>query len=146
MTTEELKVEGFERVVYAEDPRVGLRSIISVHSTTLGPSCGGIRLRPYASRAQALEDALKLSRGMTYKSALAEINFGGGKSVIISDPLQKTRELFQSFGNFVGSLNGVYIAAKDMNVTNADLLEVRKITSNVLGIEGLAEERLHGAY
>lgn len=132
-----LKVDGYEQVVEAQDPVCGLHAIIAVHSTRLGPSCGGIRLVPYVSREEALNDVLRLSKGMSYKSAVAGLGFGGGKSVIMADPKSKSPELFRAFGNFVESLQGRYIAAKDMNVESSDLLEVRKNTRHVLGIEGL---------
>jgi leucine dehydrogenase len=133
---EEIKVPDYERVVYYERPDVDLRAFISIHNTHLGPSCGGIRLLPYASKDEALTDVLRLSRGMSYKSALAGIGFGGGKSVILSDPKKKTPEMLRAFGEFVNHLDGKYVAAKDMNVTSQDLLEVKKSTKYVLGIDG----------
>lgn len=136
--TEEIHVPNYERVVYCESARTGLKAIIAVHNTNLGPSCGGIRLLPYASKEEALQDVLRLSKGMSYKSALAGIGFGGGKSVILCDPKGKSPELFQEFGRFVDSFQGKYIAAKDMNIESADLIEVRKATKYVLGIEGVA--------
>jgi len=135
--TEELSVPGYERVVYGHCPTTGLRSIIAIHNTQLGPSCGGVRVLPYLTREDALDDVLRLSRGMSYKSALAGIGFGGGKSVIILDPNLKTPELFSAMGDFVASLNGKYIAAKDMNIDNQDLLQMKTRTPHVLGIEGV---------
>jgi leucine dehydrogenase len=134
---EELKFPGYEKVVYAEERDTGLRAIISVHSTALGPACGGIRMLPYASRNEALEDVLRLSKGMSYKSSLAGIGFGGGKSVILGDPSRKTPALFQAMGSFIDTFAGKYFGAKDMNVTSEDLLEARKITRYVLGLEGV---------
>jgi leucine dehydrogenase len=134
---EEIKVNEYERVVYAECESAGLRSIIAIHNTNRGPSCGGIRLLPYASKDEALNDVLRLAKGMSYKSALAGIGFGGGKSVIIGDPEKKTPELFHAFGEFVARFEGRYIAAKDMNTDASDLLEIKKITPHVLGIEGV---------
>jgi len=133
---EELSVPGYEKVTYCEDASSGLRAIISIHSTALGAACGGIRLLPYTSREEALTDVSRLSKGMSYKSAVAGINFGGGKSVILCDPAKKTPAMFQAFGEFVESLEGRYIAAQDMNITAIDLQEVRKKTRHVLGVEG----------
>lgn len=133
---EVIKADGYESVVYAEHKPSGMRSIIAVHSTRLGPACGGIRMLPYATREEALYDVLRLSKGMSYKSALAGIGFGGGKSVILGDPAKKTPALLHAFGEFVESFNGKYICAKDMNINTADLAEVRKKTTHVLGVEG----------
>jgi leucine dehydrogenase len=134
---EEIQVNGYERVVYAEDSSAGLKSFIAIHNTNRGPACGGIRLLPYASKDEALNDVLRLAKGMSYKSALAGIGFGGGKSVIIADPKDKGPALFHAFGEFVARFEGRYIAAKDMNIDSADLLEIRKRTSHVVGIEGV---------
>lgn len=138
LKTERLNIPGYEQVVYGEDPTTGLRAIISVHQTKLGPACGGVRLLPYKDRDEALEDVLRLSKGMSYKSSLAGIDFGGGKSVIIANPKDKTPELFKSMGEFVESLGGKYISAKDMNVTSEDLLVIKSVTSHVIGIDGQA--------
>src|SRR5947209_8023475 len=97
---EKLDVPGYEEVVYGEEPSTGLRCIVAIHNTALGPSCGGIRMLPYATRDEALKDVLNLAKGMSYKSALAGIGFGGGKSVIIGDPARKTPALFHAFGEF----------------------------------------------
>ncbi len=91
---EEVRVNGYERVVKGTDPSVGLNAIIAIHNTNRGPACGGIRMLPYQSDAEAMNDVLRLSKGMSYKSALAELGFGGGKSVIIGDPNHKSPELF----------------------------------------------------
>ncbi len=135
---EEIKVDGYERVAYAEHPASGMRSIIAIHNTNRGPACGGIRMLPYATREEALTDVLRLSQGMSYKSALAGIGFGGGKSVIIGDPSLKNPAHLKAFGEFVDSFGGRYIAAKDMNITTIDLGLVRKGTKHVLGVEGQA--------
>ncbi len=134
--TEIIEVPGYEKVVFGEDVKSGMQSIIAIHSTTLGPACGGIRMLPYAKREEALEDVLRLAKGMSYKSALAGIGFGGGKSVLIGDPTKKTTELFLSFGQFVDSFGGQYLAAKDMNITGRDLFDVKRATRFVLGIDG----------
>ncbi|MCB0417478.1 MAG: amino acid dehydrogenase [Bdellovibrionales bacterium] len=137
LNIEEIKIDGYERVVHAQVPEVGLSAIVAIHNTNLGPACGGIRLLPYQSKDEALRDVLRLSKGMSYKSALAGISFGGGKSVIIQDPSKKDPALFQAFGEFVASFGGKYIAAKDMNTTSEDLIEVKKKTLHVLGIDGM---------
>lgn len=135
---EVFNIPGYEEVVYGEDEATGMRSIIAIHNRKLGPACGGLRMLDYKSPGEALTDVLRLAKGMAYKSSLAGIGFGGGKSVLIGDPAtKKTPELFQSFGRFVDSFNGRYIAAKDMNVSTADLLEVQKTTKHVLGMEGV---------
>lgn len=132
----EIKQDGFEKVLMAHDPASGLDAIISIHNTHLGPACGGIRMLPYASGSEALLDVLRLSKGMSYKSALAGINFGGGKSVIIGNPSQKSKSLFHAFGDFVEMFKGNYIAAKDMNINSPDLALVKQRTKHVLGVEG----------
>lgn len=136
LTLEEIRVPDYEKVVFCEDPSAGLSGIIAVHNTNLGPACGGIRMLPYASKDEAQNDVLRLARGMSYKSALAGIDFGGGKSVIIGDPSKKTPALFHAFGEALEKLGGTYIAAKDMNIDSSDLTEVKKRTRWVLGIEG----------
>lgn len=111
-----------ERVVFGHDAESGLKAIIAVHNTNLGPALGGCRMYPYASDQDALDDALRLARGMTYKSALAGLPLGGGKSVIIGDPaLHKCDVLFAAMGRLVHSLNGQYIVAQDSGTTADDL-------------------------
>jgi leucine dehydrogenase len=129
-----LQVEGYERVARAEDEASGLRAFISVHSTRLGPSLGGMRLWPYATEDEALDDVLRLSRAMTYKSAVAHTGLGGGKSVVIADPKEKTEELFEAMGRFVQDFDGSYITAEDVNVRIPDLRCVRRTTSHVTGL------------
>lgn len=132
---EKITVKGYERVIKVTDPRAGLTAIIAIHNTTLGPALGGIRIRPYATFEAALEDVLRLARGMTYKSAIAEVGFGGGKSVIIADPkTQKTPELLMAFGAAVEKLGGVYICAEDMGCTTEDVKIVRRMTRYVVGL------------
>jgi leucine dehydrogenase len=132
----ELHIPGYEKVIFFDNPAAKLKAIIAIHNTALGPSCGGIRMLPYASDEEALNDVLRLSKGMSYKSALAGIGFGGGKSVIIADPESKTDILFKAFGECIQSFEGRYIGAKDMNVSAEDLKTVKKTTPHVLGIEG----------
>lgn len=111
-----------EQVVFGHDPESGLRAIVAIHNTNLGPALGGCRMYPYASEQEALEDALRLARGMTYKSALAGLPLGGGKSVIIGDPARhKTEALFAAMGRLVHSLNGQYVIAQDSGTTADDL-------------------------
>jgi len=129
-----LEVDGYERVARAEDAASGLRAYISVHSTRLGPSLGGMRLWPYATDDAALEDVLRLSRTMTYKSAVAGTGLGGGKAVIVADPKDKSEALFEAMGRFVDDFNGAYITAEDVNVGIPDLRAVRRSTSHVTGL------------
>ncbi len=118
------------------DEKTGLKAIVAVHSTARGPAVGGTRMWSYASSAEALEDVLRLSRGMSYKNAVADLEMGGGKSVIIGDSrTQKTPELFRAFGRAVDTLGGVYYAAEDVGVSVADIAEARKTTSRVLGLK-----------
>ncbi|SCA63518.1 Leucine dehydrogenase [Chlamydiales bacterium SCGC AG-110-P3] len=128
----EIEINGYEKVIEAIDTVAGLHSIIAVHNTDLGPSVGGTRIYPYNSKEDALEDALRLSRGMTYKSAVAGIGLGGGKSVIIADPhTQKTDELLEAFGQAVDSLQGKYICAEDVGSTPQDMEIISRCTPYV---------------
>lgn len=130
----ELAELGHEQVVFCRDDSVGLRGIIAIHSTALGPALGGTRLYNYASEKDALHDVLRLSRGMTYKAAVAGLDLGGGKAVIWGDPTTiKSEGLFRSFGRFVDSLNGRYITAEDMNTTVEDMNYVHRETEWVTG-------------
>ncbi|MEN3040831.1 MAG: Glu/Leu/Phe/Val dehydrogenase dimerization domain-containing protein [Bacteroidia bacterium] len=126
---------GHQQVVFGYDEAVGLRCIIAIHDTTLGPALGGVRFWPYASEEEALTDVLRLSRGMTYKAAVSGLNLGGGKAVIIGDPLQiKSEALLRRFGQFVESLGGRYITAEDMGVSVRDMEYIRMETSYVTGL------------
>ncbi|MBA2369295.1 MAG: Glu/Leu/Phe/Val dehydrogenase [Candidatus Protochlamydia sp.] len=128
----EIDVPGYEKVIEAQDHEFGLHCFISVHDTRLGPSMGGTRIFPYSSREEALEDALRLSKAMTYKSALAENGLGGGKSVIIADPKsQKNDALLLSFAAVVDYLKGLYIAAEDVGSTVEDMAVIRTKTPYV---------------
>ena len=129
-----MTADGYEQIVYCHDRASGLRAIIAIHDTTLGPALGGIRLRPYPSEQHALEDVLRLSRAMTYKSAMAGLDLGGGKSVIIGDASQKSEALFRAMGRFIQSLGGRYIAATDVGTTSDDLTHVRMETPYVTGM------------
>jgi len=124
-----------EEVLFCFDRPTGLRAIIAIHDTTLGPALGGTRMWPYASEAEALHDVLRLSRGMTYKSSLAGLDLGGGKAVIIGDArTQKTEAMFRRFGQFVESLNGRYITAEDVGMSTTEMVNIQKETSNVAGL------------
>ena len=126
--------DGHEHVVFGHDAETGLRAIIAVHNTHLGPAVGGCRMWDYADDVAALRDALRLSQGMTYKSALAGLPFGGGKSVILGNARTgKTPELMQAMGRFVESLGGRYIAAEDVGMSVADMDEMAKVTRHVTG-------------
>jgi len=135
METSEIHFDGYEKVMRCRDERSGLHALIAVHDTTLGPSLGGMRMLPYAGEDEALFDVLRLARGMTYKSAVAETGLGGGKSVIIGDPAtMKTPALFRAMGRFVESFGGRYITAEDMNIGIPDLEIVRQETRWVTGL------------
>src|ERR1700740_152013 len=109
---------GHEEVILCVNKDVGLKAIIAIHNTTLCPALGGTRMWNYASDEEALIDVLRLSKGMTYKAAVAGLNLGGGKAVIMGDPkTQKTEALFRAFGQYVHSLNGRYITAEDVGTT-----------------------------
>jgi len=124
-----------EEVVFCTDESVGLKAIIAIHDTTLGPALGGCRMWEYASEEAALEDALRLSRGMTYKAAIAGLNLGGGKAVILGNPKEiKSEALFRSFGRFVDGLGGRYITAEDVGTSVDDMEWVRVETNYVTGI------------
>jgi leucine dehydrogenase len=124
---------GHEQVMFCRNEAAGLNAIIAIHNTTLGPALGGCRLYDYASEEDALRDVLRLSRGMTYKAAVAGLDVGGGKAVIIGEPAMKNELLFRAFGRFVQSLNGRYITAEDMNTNVEDMNFIRRETSWVTG-------------
>jgi leucine dehydrogenase len=129
--------EGHEGVHAFFDEKTGLKSIIAVHSTARGPAAGGCRMWPYPSAEAALEDALRLSRAMSYKNAMADLELGGGKAVIIGDSrTQKTPALFEAFGRAVEDVGGKYWTAEDVGVSPADLMHARKSTRYVAGLEG----------
>ncbi|HKJ34722.1 MAG TPA: Glu/Leu/Phe/Val dehydrogenase dimerization domain-containing protein [Balneolales bacterium] len=124
-----------EQVVICSEPKVGLRAIIAIHNTTLGPALGGTRMWPYKSEEEAIRDVLRLSRGMTYKAAVAGLNLGGGKAVIIGDPKKdKNEALFRAYGRFIEGLAGRYITAEDVGTDIKDMEWVRMETKYVTGI------------
>jgi leucine dehydrogenase len=135
LTLEKMYSMGHEEVVFFQDRSCGLKAIVAIHDTTLGPALGGTRMWPYANEEEALIDVLRLSRGMTYKAAVSGLNLGGGKAVIIGDPKKdKTEALFRSFGRFVESLNGRYITAEDVNTNVDDIEHIFTETNYVTGV------------
>jgi valine dehydrogenase (NAD+) len=125
---------GHEQVVFCHDESSGLRAIVAIHSTALGPALGGTRFYPYASEADALTDVLNLSRGMSYKAALAGLDLGGGKAVIIGDPAKdKTEALLRAYGRFVESLGGRYYTACDVGTYSEDMDQIARECSFVTG-------------
>jgi leucine dehydrogenase len=131
---EEVAREGHEQILYGYDEVSGLKTIIAIHSTALGPALGGTRFFPYDTEEEALEDVLRLALGMTYKAAAAGLDLGGGKAVIIGDPRQdKSERLFRAYGRIVDSLQGRYITAEDVGTTTRDMDTVRRETPWALG-------------
>jgi len=131
----QLSFDNHEQIVFCNDKDTGLKAIIGIHNTVLGPALGGTRMWQYKSEADAVNDVLRLSRGMTYKSAITGLNLGGGKAVIIGDAkTQKTPELMLRFGEFVHSLGGRYITAEDVGMKTEDMDLVRTVTPYVTGI------------
>ena len=126
---------GHEQVVFCQDAETGLKAIIAIHDTTLGPALGGTRMWDYANEADAIQDVLRLSRGMSFKAAISGLELGGGKAVIIGDAkTEKTEALMRKFGSFVDSLGGKYITAEDVGMNTKDMEYVRMETKHVTGI------------
>ena len=135
MVFETLEHTGHEQIVYCHNKDAGLKAIIAIHSTVLGPALGGTRMWNYATEEEALNDVLRLSRGMTYKNAVAGLNLGGGKAVIIGDASKdKSEALFRAFGQFVESLGGRYITAEDVGIDVNDMEYVYRETEYVTGV------------
>ncbi|MCD9030179.1 leucine dehydrogenase [Luteimonas sp. Y-2-2-4F] len=135
MIFEHLDRYGHEQIVFCHNKDAGLKAIIAIHNTVLGPALGGTRMWPYKSEQDALNDVLRLSRGMTYKNAVAGLNIGGGKAVIIGDPASdKSEALFRAFGQFVESLGGRYITAEDVGIDVNDMEFVYRETEYVTGV------------
>jgi leucine dehydrogenase len=131
----QLSFDGHEQIVFCNDEDTGLKAIIGIHNTVLGPALGGTRMWTYKSEWDALNDVLRLSRGMTYKSAITGLNLGGGKAVIIGDAkTQKNDDLMRRFGRFVDSLSGKYITAEDVGMETRDMDVIREVTPHVTGI------------
>lgn len=125
----------YERVVYAQDEAAGLRTIVAIHSTRLGPALGGTRIQPYASEDEALEDVLRLAESMTWKAAAAGLDLGGGKAVIIADPARdKTEPLLRAYARVIESLGGRFITSVDVGSSVEDLDEMRRETDYVVGV------------
>src|SRR6202043_2438904 len=135
--------DGHEALLFAQDAASGLRALIAIHDATLGPAFGGCRMYPYASEQHALTDALRLSRGMTYKAAICELPYGGGKAVIIADPRRdKTPALLHAMGRIIEGLGGRYITADDVGTTLADLVIMREVTCHTAGATAAAQQAL----
>jgi leucine dehydrogenase len=131
---EHINGDGYEQVVFCSDDQSGLRAIIAIHSTALGPALGGTRFFPYQNEEQALIDVLRLSKGMTYKAAAAGLDLGGGKAVILGDPKRiKTEELLRAYGRFIETLGGRYITAEDVGTALDDMDVVRRESRWVTG-------------
>ncbi len=131
----ELAKHDHEQLIFCHDSQTGLKAIISIHNTVLGPALGGTRMWNYTSDAEALHDVLRLARGMTYKAAISGLNLGGGKAVIIGDVDKiKNEALLRRFGKFVESLNGKYVTAEDMNMTPSDMEYIAMETKHVTGL------------
>ena len=130
-----MKNMGHEQLVFCQDENTGLKAVIAIHNTNLGPALGGTRMWDYSSEENAIKDVLRLSRGMSFKAAITGLELGGGKAVIIGDAkTQKTPELMKRFGEFVDSLNGKYITAEDVGMSEKDMEYVRMTTKHVTGI------------
>lgn len=126
-----------EQLVFCSDKTVGLKAIIGIHDTTLGPALGGTRMWTYASDLDAVRDVLRLSKGMTYKAAVAGLNLGGGKAVLIGDPhKEKSEAMFRTYGRFVEGMGGRYITAEDVGTTVRDMDWIRQETRFVTGVNG----------
>ena len=131
----DLEQHDYEQILFCQDRQSGLKAIIAIHDTTLGPALGGTRMWTYASEEEAIEDALRLAKGMTYKNAAAGLNLGGGKTVIIGDPKKdKNEEMFRAFGRYIQGLNGRYITAEDVGTTVEDMDIIHEETDFVTGI------------
>jgi len=131
----QLTTYNHEKLVFCQDNETGLKAIIAIHNTVLGPGLGGTRVWNYASDAEAINDVLRLSRGMTYKAAISGLNLGGAKTVIMGDAkIIKTEALMRKFGRFVENLNGKYITAEDVNTTTKDMEYVNMETDHVVGL------------
>jgi leucine dehydrogenase len=132
---EEMKNHGHEQVIFNYDKATGLKSIVAIHDTTLGPALGGCRMWDYESTDEALRDVLRLSKGMTYKCGVSGVTYGGGKAVIIGDPKsEKSDELFQAFGSFIETLKGRFYTGTDVGTVGMDFVSAAKQTSYLVGL------------
>ncbi|GBE91876.1 tryptophan dehydrogenase ScyB [Nostoc cycadae] len=132
---ETVREMGHEQILYCHGKNPDIRAIIAIHDTSLGPAMGATRLYPYINEEAALKDALRLSRGMTYKAACANIPAGGGKAVIIANPTDKTDDMLRAYGRFVESLKGRFITGQDVNITPQDVRTIQQETNHVVGVE-----------
>ena len=133
----QMSTMGHDQILFCSDNETGLKAIIAIHDTTLGPALGGTRMWVYSNELEALHDVLRLSRGMTYKNAISNLALGGGKAVIIGDSkTMKSEALFRRFGKFVDSLAGNYITAEDVGISPSDMVWVSKETKHVVGLPG----------
>ena len=133
----EMSAMGHDQVLFCSDNETGLKAIIAIHDTTLGPALGGTRMWSYDNEMEAIHDVLRLSRGMTFKNAISNLALGGGKAVIMGDSkTMKSEALFKRFGRFVESLSGNYITAEDVGISPADMVWVSKETNHVVGLPG----------
>lgn len=144
MTLSEMAEHGHEQVAYFRDGDADLRAIIAIHDTRLGPAVGGTRLYGYATEDDALEDALRLSRAMAYKTAAADLDFGGGKGVIVADPDEKTDDMLRAYGRAVDRLGGVFRTGEDMNIDVADVEVMEEETRYAGGSEEGTDLTAHG--
>jgi leucine dehydrogenase len=135
LSINEIKVEGYEKVVEFKNEKAHLHAIIAIHNTTLGPACGGIRVYPYSTFDQALNDVLRLSKGMTLKGAVAQTGTGGGKSVLIVDKEGKTKEMLLAFAEAINYFNGRYFGGEDMGMRLEDLELISQRTPYVAGLD-----------
>lgn len=126
---------GHEEVIFCRHPGTGLKAIIAIHDTTMGPALGGCRMVPYPSTDEALKDVLRLSKGMTYKCGLADVDYGGGKAVLIGDPeKEKAPEMFRALGRFVGGLNGRFFTGTDMGTMPEDFVHAARESNSFVGL------------
>ncbi|WP_044642883.1 Leu/Phe/Val dehydrogenase [Risungbinella massiliensis] len=126
--------DGHEQIIFCRHPSSGLKAIIAIHDTTLGPALGGCRMQDYATTEEALQDVLKLSKGMTYKSAIADVDFGGGKMVVIGDPKEKRPELFRAIGRFLAGFKGRFYTGTDMGTDPEDFVHARRESQAFVGL------------
>lgn len=139
--------QGFEEIVFHHDAETGLKAIIAIHSTALGPALGGTRMWTYPNEEAAVDDVMCLARGMSYKSAAAELHLGGGKGLIIGDPCsEKSEALFRAYGRYVDKMNGRFITAADMGTEEKDLDCIRMETKHIIGGSELGSPSPYTAY
>ena len=129
-----IKNDNHEQIVFCNDDKIGLKAIIGIHNTVLGPAIGGTRMWDYISDEEALNDVINLSKAMSYKSSLAGLNAGGGKAVIIGDPKIKSKKFIKRFGEFINDLNGKYWTAQDVNMTTQDIVWIKEKSKFVVGL------------